>query len=448
MMKNISRKWVWAAVSGSSGLLFGGVGAHYAPEAIASIRSKVESDNNLTPSIEEPDSLSDMDLPVADVSDDMSFKEAFAAAREEVGPGGVFYWHGGIYGTYYKEEWDAMSAEEKAEFGDLASNMFPEAEDAENAITPQDVAELPDEDNAILDEEVLAQQDDTDSQNASSKEEVVPGEPEQTDEVKDVSDTKDTQNTALNNSQETESSKGSDHLTAEVDLDNDGKSDVLFVDMDDSGDLSADDVAIDRAGNVYSPNGDYLGNLNEEPDAASNTNTQEPETNKGSDHLTAEVDVDGDGKADLLFVDMDDSGDRSASDMAVDRAGNIYSPNGEYLGNVHDAPDVVSNNEDSQGTDTVVNDDTDGDDQVAIVGYGEYDGHLVVGYDSKGDGMADSVIIDVDDDGLPSPADVYVNENGDTMTLGEMEAAESGVDNTDDMDSDISDGLADGEVYM
>lgn len=373
MMNSISRKWVWTAVSGSSGLLFGGVGAHYAPEAIVSILSKVESDNNQTPSIEEPESLSDMDLPVADVSDDMSFKEAFAAARDEVGPGGVFYWHGGIYGTYYKEEWDAMSAEEKAEFGDLASNMFPEAEDAENAIIPQDVAELPDEDNAIQDEDVLAQQDGTDSQNASSKEETVPNKSEQAAEVKEVTDPLDTQNTALNNSQETEANNGSEHLTAEVDLDNDGKSDVLFVDMDDSGDLSAADIAIDRAGNVYSSNGDYLGNLNEEPN-------------------------------------------------------------------------VASNDEDSRGTDTVANDDAD--DQVAIVGYGEYDGHLVVGYDTKGDGMADSVIIDVDDDGVPSPADIYVNENGDTMTLGEIEAAESGVDNTDDMDTDISNGLADGEVYM
>ena len=54
--------------------------------------------------------------PVADVSDEMSFGEAFAAAREEVGAGGVFVWNGGIYGTYYADEWAAMSEAEQAAF--------------------------------------------------------------------------------------------------------------------------------------------------------------------------------------------------------------------------------------------------------------------------------------------------------------------------------------------
>jgi hypothetical protein len=51
------------------------------------------------------------------VNDDMSFSEAFAAARQEVGPGGVFEWHGQIYGTYYADEWNNMSAAERAEYG-------------------------------------------------------------------------------------------------------------------------------------------------------------------------------------------------------------------------------------------------------------------------------------------------------------------------------------------
>lgn len=54
--------------------------------------------------------------PVAHVSDDMSFAQAFASARHQVGAGGVFTWHGKVYGTYYKEEWDNMTADEKAEY--------------------------------------------------------------------------------------------------------------------------------------------------------------------------------------------------------------------------------------------------------------------------------------------------------------------------------------------
>lgn len=40
------------------------------------------------------------------VTDDMSFSEAFAAAREELGPGGVFEWNGQLYGTFYATEVD------------------------------------------------------------------------------------------------------------------------------------------------------------------------------------------------------------------------------------------------------------------------------------------------------------------------------------------------------
>ena len=51
------------------------------------------------------------------VSDEMSFSEAFAAARAEVGPGGAFVWHGQVYGTYRIDdpEWKEMTAEDRAE---------------------------------------------------------------------------------------------------------------------------------------------------------------------------------------------------------------------------------------------------------------------------------------------------------------------------------------------
>ena len=56
-------------------------------------------------------------IPMAtSINDEMSFSEAFAAARKEVGPGGVFEWRGNVYNTYYAEEWNAMSQEEKDEF--------------------------------------------------------------------------------------------------------------------------------------------------------------------------------------------------------------------------------------------------------------------------------------------------------------------------------------------
>ncbi len=50
------------------------------------------------------------------MSDDLSFGQAFAAARAEMGPGGSFAWRGQVYGTYYRNEWNAMSAADRHDF--------------------------------------------------------------------------------------------------------------------------------------------------------------------------------------------------------------------------------------------------------------------------------------------------------------------------------------------
>ena len=62
-------------------------------------------------------------VAVADVTPGMSFSDAFEEARAEVGPGGLFYWRGGIYCTYTKEEWDSMSDAQKHQF---ASKVNPQ----------------------------------------------------------------------------------------------------------------------------------------------------------------------------------------------------------------------------------------------------------------------------------------------------------------------------------
>lgn len=55
-------------------------------------------------------------IRVAQVNDDLSFSRAFTEARQQVGAGGVFEWRGRIYSTFYKDEWDGMSSQEKAEW--------------------------------------------------------------------------------------------------------------------------------------------------------------------------------------------------------------------------------------------------------------------------------------------------------------------------------------------
>jgi hypothetical protein len=81
------------------------------------------------------------------VNDDMSFAEAFASARQETGPGGVFFWRGGVYGTYYRDEWSQLSPEYREVFSNYPYHQ-PEntaagiAADA--AVTDADTAEADD----------------------------------------------------------------------------------------------------------------------------------------------------------------------------------------------------------------------------------------------------------------------------------------------------------------
>lgn len=58
----------------------------------------------------------DEGVRIAQVDDNATFAEAFADARAQVGPGGAFEWRGHVYNTYYEEEWNSMSADERAEY--------------------------------------------------------------------------------------------------------------------------------------------------------------------------------------------------------------------------------------------------------------------------------------------------------------------------------------------
>lgn len=108
-IKNNKEFWKNVTIGGVPGILIGALGTGLVNSASASTPEDI---------IVEPASMDLEPLPVAEVSDDMSFGEAYASAREQVGPGGVFEWRGSIYNTYNAEEWEAMSPEDRAEFAD------------------------------------------------------------------------------------------------------------------------------------------------------------------------------------------------------------------------------------------------------------------------------------------------------------------------------------------
>ena len=102
--------WKRVAVGAGSGILLGGAATLFSASAPIDHTEGEEG-------VSRPD-WTDGEVPVASsVSDDMSFSEAFAAARTEVGSGGVFEWHGNIYSTFTEDEWNGMTAEQREEYG-------------------------------------------------------------------------------------------------------------------------------------------------------------------------------------------------------------------------------------------------------------------------------------------------------------------------------------------
>ena len=134
--KRNTQFWKNVMIGGVPGILIGAAGTGLATTASAT-----------TPVVDpvEPSSAELSPLPIAEVSDDMSFGEAFAAAREQVGAGGVFEWRGNVYNTYSEEEWGAMSPEDRAEFADRLS------------VTPIEIEEEVDESLANQEEGITNQ---------------------------------------------------------------------------------------------------------------------------------------------------------------------------------------------------------------------------------------------------------------------------------------------------
>lgn len=136
-----SQGWQAVAIGGVTGILIGAGGMYAAdafaageePEANTDEETATESDGQATAESQANDNgqqMADNELQVAEVDQNLSFGEAFAAARAAVGPGGVFHWHGGVYGTYYAEEWNSMTPAERAAFAQQAQ---PEVRTEESA---------------------------------------------------------------------------------------------------------------------------------------------------------------------------------------------------------------------------------------------------------------------------------------------------------------------------
>lgn len=111
--KSKGNGWKQVVVGGVSGILLGAAGTLFSGFTLP----KEEQEEDSTNGAQAHPQGSEAEMAMAtSVNDEMSFSEAFAAARHEVGAGGAFVWHGQVYGTYYAEEWNSMTPEEQQAF--------------------------------------------------------------------------------------------------------------------------------------------------------------------------------------------------------------------------------------------------------------------------------------------------------------------------------------------
>ena len=231
--------WKQVTLGGVSGILMG-AGLLYATQAVAQNVNNEEKpeetpeekpEDVVAPEQGETSHTLENGLKVASVSDDLSFGEAFQQARAEVGPGGVFHWHGGIYNTYSADEWNAMSVDQKHDF----------AEQVQPEVRPDELSTPTDADTHVVVVHHVYE-------HAPAPEVHQAADTSADVQVVD-------QQTAQSSDQDADVhivgyGEVEGHVAVGLDTNNDGQADVAIIDVDDSGNLSDPDVIVDNNGNM------------------------------------------------------------------------------------------------------------------------------------------------------------------------------------------------------
>lgn len=231
MSDNDNGTWKKVSIGAASGILLG-AGALYAVNAFASDDNGTE---NVTPSTE--------NVKVAKIADGLSFEDAFAAARAQVGSGGVFRWNGGIYSTYTEEEWNGMTDKEKSDFAYLvrpevrADEIVAERMAEETSKQPQH-------------EEVTANSHPhTHRTSADTNQEDVSTVDNAANDIAQNQTSQQSQDIDDNDVHIVGQGTIHGHQAVALDITGNGEADVAIIDWNDNGRLDDPDVMIDRNGN-------------------------------------------------------------------------------------------------------------------------------------------------------------------------------------------------------
>lgn len=112
-------------VAGAAVGIGGTAAAINTPEDVQNLEGEAAENADIeTPAPEEAILVNDEGVRYAHVDAD-NFNDAFAQARAQVGPGGVFEYNGRIYGTYLADEWNEMTPQERAEYQNRVNEVAP-----------------------------------------------------------------------------------------------------------------------------------------------------------------------------------------------------------------------------------------------------------------------------------------------------------------------------------
>lgn len=319
------------------------------------------------------------------VTDDMTFDEAFNAARAQVGPGGLFHWHGGVYNTYTEDEWARLSPEEREAFTVQARSAASGSElQADTYAHNAQPASDPNVHQATYHRQATHHTAPEGEQGAH-----IEGE----------------QNMTLSDGREVIIGQGSFDGKAAVfiDVDRDGHYDMAIVDSNGNGDLDESDETInleERGISISVHDQSLIPGTDPEPtpadyeigetfemELAGQTVTAAKGTLGGHDALY--IDADRDGVFDGALVDANDDGHFSEDEIFDVSDYNLKVPGAHVVPAVNDDP-VITYDEESL---------VEIDGKTVIAANGSFDGHRAMFIDIDKDGVYDRAFIDANDNG-------------------------------------------------
>lgn len=244
--------WKKAATGMGTGVLLGSIASFAFTHAAHAATDDGHTENNDDTSTDSNSAWADDSVAVATtVSDDMTFSQAFAAARAEVGPGGAFEWHGNVYGTYTAEEWNNMSAEEREEYNNHfnwsnhhdSSNSEQQSSDSVAENQDAETADNQQEEHTEEHAENLPEEQTTDP---AAEIEVIAVNPEDT--------TPEVEILGVVHDEETGANIGGMMVDGQevflIDVDGGGTFDYIAADLNNDGQITADEYADISAENI------------------------------------------------------------------------------------------------------------------------------------------------------------------------------------------------------